>query len=89
MPYIEQSRRDELELYSYGGCPWPSGKEGRAGELNYQLTELIRSYLPDNYSYSHLNDIVGALECCKQEFLRHIVFPYETQKCHDNGDVYE
>jgi hypothetical protein len=59
-----------------------------AGELNYVLTKTILKYLGDAYDYQRINDVVGALECCKLEFNRRIVIPYEDTKIEANGDVY-
>ena len=38
-------------------------------------------------NYSNLNEMIGALECCKQEYYRAIVGPYEDMKIDENGDV--
>jgi len=57
--------------------------------LNYVFTQVITEYLDNNgESYQTINDIVGALECCKLELYRRIVAPYEDQKIKENGDVY-
>lgn len=80
MPYIEKSRR---ALVLRDG-------PANAGELNYAITLVIRSYLKSkNLTYQTCNDIVGALEGCKVEFQRRVVAPYEDAKIHQNGDVYE
>ena len=39
-------------------------------------------------SYATCNDIVGALDNCKDEFRRRIQHPYEDKKLRENGDVY-
>jgi hypothetical protein len=60
-----------------------------AGELNYEVTLLIRSYLAvHGRSYQVFNDITGALEGAKTEFYRRVVSPYEDEKIKLNGDVY-
>lgn len=59
------------------------------GELNYILTMLCIEYMQRGHkSYQEINDITGALECCKQEFYRRVAVPYEIQKTELNGDVY-
>ena len=80
MPYIHIQRRED---FANGAAVT------NAGELNYMFTLEALRYI-DNHgiSYSTLNDIIGALECCKQEFIRRIVNPYEDKKIKDNGDVY-
>ena len=39
-------------------------------------------------NYQAINDIVGAVEGAKLEFVRRIVNPYEDKKIKENGDVY-
>ena len=59
------------------------------GELNWAITDTVDNYLKENgLSYKTINDIVGALSCCGQEFYRRIAAPYENTKCKQNGDVY-
>ena len=36
-----------------------------------------------------LDDVLGALEGAKLEFVRRVVVPYEERKMKENGDVYE
>lgn len=80
MPYILLKTRQEL-LERPPGTP---------GELNYIITLLIKEYVNEkSLSYQTINDIVGALESCKMEFVRRVVNPYETQKCFENSDVYD
>ena len=53
------------------------------------MTLLVKQYLEDKgKNYQTMNDIVGALVGCKDEFQRRVVNDYETQKALDNGDVY-
>jgi len=79
MPYITQRSRNDL-------------KDGRPaltpGELNYQITKLIDEYVGHNLTYTKINDVVGVLECAKQEFYRRVAAPYEDEKQQANGDVY-
>jgi hypothetical protein len=80
MPYIKLEEREFL----YVGKP-----ASTAGELNYQITLLLKKYLVDNgKSYSKINDVMGALEGAKLEFYRRVAAPYEDQKIVENGDVY-
>lgn len=60
------------------------------GELNYAITMLVIGYLGrrGTLNYGLLNEVVGAVECCKQEFIRRVVNPYEDSKMFQNGDVY-
>ncbi len=87
MPYINQTRRDALFNCSNTDC---NSEMMTSGELNYMITILITEYLAFNkLSYATINDVIGALECSKLEFVRRIVEPYEKKKCKLNGDVYK
>ncbi len=82
IPYIKQSERERWDV------PFP--QTFTPGELNFYLTQVCLHH-ESNYdpvSYSHFNEVVGALELCKQEFIRRMVNPYEDLKCKENGDVY-
>lgn len=79
MPYVKKEQRQAAV------ADGPSN----AGELNFLMTVLIRSYLRSKgTSYQTMNDIVGALECCKLEFTRRVVSPYEDVKIKENGDLW-
>ena len=82
MPYIPPDRRHELRP----ACEPAIGP----GELNYQITSLIRQYLDSRWKvdYRALNDVLGALEGAKAEFYRRVVVPFEEEKRAANGDVY-
>jgi hypothetical protein len=84
MPYIKSNIRDDLNP-----CLTNVKDAMTAGELNYQITELIRNYWIGFPNYQGINDIVGALECAKQEFIRRVVNPYEDKKIIENGDIYD
>ncbi len=78
MPYIKKERRqapNEMVPMS-------------AGELNYLITSECIAYLPDWPTYKDFNEIIGVLECVKQEFYRRAMAPYEDKKSEENGDLY-
>lgn len=82
MPYIKYDRRAALVPVAYN-------RPNDSGELNYQLTCVIQNYLAaKQITYADINNVVGALECCKLEFIRRVVNPYEDKKIEENGDVY-
>ena len=57
------------------------------GNVNYAITKmLVLAY--GKTSYRDINDVIGALECCKLEFYRRRAASYEDQKAFENGDVY-
>lgn len=79
MPYIKQETRKDLE----------SRIADNAGELNYLITSYIDEYInTKGFSYSVVNEIIGALECAKLELYRRIASPYEDKKIIENGEVY-
>lgn len=80
MPYLTPFNRQRLAE----GGPALTG-----GDLNYLFSQIIRSYIQENgLSYATLNEVTGALECCKMELYRRVVGPYEDTKIKENGDVY-
>ena len=88
MPYITDTAR---RLMSNGQPP------STAGELNYAITKLCDNFVAfrsgtinDMYElrYDNINEVIGALECAKQEFYRRIAAPLENMKIAENGDVY-
>jgi hypothetical protein len=83
MPYITLARRDFITGTDEDWTPQISG------ELNYILTKWVDAYLKDNgLNYRNINDVIGALECCKLELYRRVAAPYEDKKRDENGEVY-
>ena len=80
MPYIDQETKDYLRAAVVAR---------KSGELNYLLTMTVIDFLlARGLSYQTCNDIVGALDNCKDEFRRRVQHPYEDRKIEENGDVY-
>jgi hypothetical protein len=81
MPYIKQERRDAILA---------GGKPQDAGELNFAISVLVDNYLKakGGIRYSHLNEVIGAMDCAKLELYRRVAAPYEDEKIEENGDVY-
>lgn len=86
MPYIDQDARKRLEA---------GGEPRHAGELNYVLTRIVDAYLvrqaeeAGRLRYAHLNEVMGVMECAKQELYRRVAVPYEDEKQAESGDVYD
>lgn len=58
------------------------------GELNYLITCICQIYQNNvGQSYSTHNEIIGVLECVKQEWYRKQTSPYEDKKESENGKV--
>lgn len=80
MPYVTNLAKRQLSE----GCPIE-----KAGNLNYLVTKLLIQFWQNSpQNYQSINDIVGAVEGAKQEFIRRIVNPYEDKKIIENGDCY-
>ena len=81
MPYIHKSQRERLANGDYPRT---------AGELNYLITQLCTTFIGRVApSYTNYNEVIGVLECVKQEFYRRAMVPYEDKKIAENGDVYD
>lgn len=94
MPYIKQDKRpnyDELidRLILRVQADNSRTYESICGDLNYIITRLVTGTydIADRPSYSHINEVIGILECCKLEVYRRRASEYENQKMRDNGDV--
>lgn len=80
MPYIKD--RSKYPNISTPQCD-------NVGELNYVFSKIIDTYLNEKgLKYQNINDVIGALECCKLELYRRIAAPYEDEKIKENGDVF-
>jgi hypothetical protein len=91
MPYIADTRREDIhnELLDdeNGGLNWTPQN---AGDLNFLVTCFIDNYIIERgVRYANLNEMIGALECCKLELYRMIAAPYEDAKAAENGGVYQ
>ena len=87
MPYIKKQDRSKFSALLGLNPKTP-------GELNYVITMLCHQYLKDTsngdkYSarYQQHNDVIGVLECAKQEFYRRMTGPYEDVVIDLNGDL--
>lgn len=81
MPYIPQEDRKKV--------PNHETNARSVGELNYEITTLVNSWLRNNgLCYATLNSAIGVLECAKLELYRRVAAPYEDGKRTENGDVY-
>ena len=87
MPYIPQDRRaDVLAEMREHGTHWTPKN---AGDLNFAVTCFIDNFIFENgCRYANLNEMIGALECCKLELYRRLAAPYEDQVLEANGDAY-
>ncbi|NCQ51660.1 hypothetical protein GW796_07155 [archaeon] len=92
MPYVTKNFRQELEplidalsqkvLEINSNNP----KQTRDGLLNFAVTEILNQTFP-NAKYTDFNELIGFLECCKLEYYRKKIAPYEDLKESENGAV--
>jgi len=93
MPYLgDVKRRMELDPALGPDEPWgglASSAPHDGAELNYVICRLADAFIHDHgLSYHVLEEVIGALECAKQEIVRRIIGPYEALKMEQNGDVF-
>lgn len=97
MPYIAKERRPEFEeavnlileafFYDGHGGDWDMKTPVSPGDLNYVISSILWRMFEANPSYTLGNNLVGVLECVKQEFYRRKLAPYEDGKIVENGDI--
>lgn len=87
MPYIPQTQRGVIDCALLNkGADWTPEN---AGELNFLVTTFIDNFLrAKGVRYANVNEMIGALECCKLELYRLIIGPYEDEKLAENGAAY-
>jgi hypothetical protein len=85
MPYIKQEDRKKFfKAFEH----LRDVKISNVGELNYILTSICNEYKEQNgLNYRVINDIIGVLECAKQEYYRRVASIYEGSKILENGDI--
>jgi len=85
MPYIKIMDRRRLDPTIKKLADMVT-KDGRAGELNYIITNLLLLTEGEG-RYKDFNELMGVLESAKLEFYRRRVAPYEDKKIKKNGDI--
>jgi len=89
MPYIEKENRKafEKQIDALVDKLYPLECGVSVGNVNYVISSIIWRLWERNPSYTLGNNLIGALECVKQEFYRRKLSPYEDKKMEANGDV--
>jgi hypothetical protein len=91
MPYIAADERTQYEDLIESLAKTIREATGdhakRAGHLNYVITRLLLDTYGRELRYWQHNEIIGMLECCKQEFYRRQTAPYEEACIAKSGDV--
>ena len=81
MPYITKERRAELD------DAYHDAFADNPGELAYVLYREILDYLPPNYRFYNINEVLGVLSAVESEFKRKILIPYEKDALIKNGGI--
>jgi hypothetical protein len=89
MPYIKPENRNKytssinnlVNLLTNDGC------EADVGEINYVISSVIWKLFKNKRRYKTGNDLMGVLECVKQEFYRRQLAELENEKIKENGDI--
>jgi hypothetical protein len=90
MPYIKQEDRKKFDghiedivdaLSDHGFA------QATPGNVNYVISNIIWKLFKQNRSYTHGNNLIGVLECVKQEYYRRQLAEYEDEKIKENGDI--
>ena len=85
MPYIKNVERD---LFDRQICDLITSLENNPGQLNYVITKLLHEHLElFGVKYKNINQVIGVLECAKQELYRKVAVPYEDLKRMENGRI--
>jgi hypothetical protein len=90
MPYIKSEDREKFEepiQLVFNALFNNKEKKIQPGELNYLISSIIWDAFNENLSYRNANELMGVLECVKQEFYRRQVAVLEDQKIIENGDI--
>lgn len=94
MPYIKQEERqrydntiDDIVYLLLDKFPGDNHKHFQVGDLNYIISSIIWKLFDSNPSYTRGNELVGVIECVKQEFIRRRLNTYEDSKIKENGDI--
>ena len=89
VPYIKKTDRINLdeEIAALTKKLREMGDDNVEGNLNYTITQVLLETMGANWRYKKINQVVGVLECVKQEFYRRLAAPYERGAIDKNGDI--
>lgn len=94
MPYIKEEFRADYDklidtLVDRLMCAkYHEGKDAVKGHHNYVMYRLAKNLAERlGVRYHTLQDIMGTFDCCKLEFYRRVIGPYEDKAIEKNGDV--
>lgn len=82
MPYIKESRRDEVDHIVDAMV---KARVDAKGDLNYILFKFCKLHVAT--SYNNYKNFIGELMQCATEIERRLLGPYEDEKRKENGDI--
>jgi len=91
MPYITKDKRQAIDniCNDLFESLLKSPVINTSGDLNYIISSIIDKFIQkQGKNYNNLNNVIGVLECVKQEYYRRVVVPYEETKIEENGDIF-
>lgn len=87
MPYIKKDRRADYDGDIDALIGELKGHSFPPGDINYIFSCILHAAWNSDPRYDTGNELIGVLECTKQEFYRRKLVPYEDIKVKENGDV--
>lgn len=89
MPYIKNTDREKYneDIQRLASTLTDIKGDFKVGDVNYVISSIIWTLFRNKISYTNGNNLVGVLECVKQEFYRRMLAAYEDQKIVENGDI--
>jgi hypothetical protein len=92
MPYITKDKRHHLDSYvdallnALRELESDDELNNMEGNINYVFTRVLHQVYPGK-RYREVNDAMGIMSACSQEYYRRVAAPLENQKAFENGDV--
>lgn len=87
MPYIKKKERIKFKwIIDNAVSLLQENPEELAGKLNYLIFSILKR-LSKDLRYKKANELIGVLECVKQEYYRRVLAVYEDQKIKEHGDI--
>ena len=79
-PYVKKSRREILDINpTFATTP---------GDLAYVLFKTLIGYKnKHNEEFYIHNEIIGVMDCVKEEYRRRFLNEYEDRKIRESGDI--
>jgi hypothetical protein len=91
MPYVREELRQDVdaEISNLVDVIQRHQDRDMPGLVNYAITQIVLSSLQPRlgWNYNSLLQVIGTLECSKQEIYARLVRPYEDSKIEQNGDL--